>query len=320
MKRLILWILCLSQFLIIFSKKLQASDYSASSKLNKIILPSGLSLIGERAFYSCTGLNSFTIPETVVSIGSEAFGNCSNLQWLYSNSLKPADLSNSPDVFKGVDKANCKLNVPDGSLSLYKEAFQWKDFFEIGDSFDRAYVKVNYENDELVFHFYGDVIGLILDMTEYRQFLGVPEITGTVANSLINITDSTFVIEISNTIYQSDGQVFMKIPVTTGEISNISIELTINGISNQVMVDPATENSEITNSKISVYPNPVRHTLFISGVDEYSEISIFDLNGKMISGQKENNGNIDVSEINPGIYILVIQNNSGKVMKKFVKQ
>jgi len=44
-----------------------------------VILPNGVTSIGDRAFYNCSGLTSVTIPDSVTSIGIYAFYNCSSL-------------------------------------------------------------------------------------------------------------------------------------------------------------------------------------------------------------------------------------------------
>ena len=44
-----------------------------------VVIPEGVTSIGDQAFYSCAGLTSVVIPEGVASIGSSAFRFCSNL-------------------------------------------------------------------------------------------------------------------------------------------------------------------------------------------------------------------------------------------------
>ena len=47
---------------------------------SEVIIPNGVTSIGEDAFYNCSGLTSVTIPSSVTSIGSSAFSGCSGLK------------------------------------------------------------------------------------------------------------------------------------------------------------------------------------------------------------------------------------------------
>ncbi|MGM9599432.1 MAG: leucine-rich repeat domain-containing protein [Faecousia sp.] len=49
---------------------------SCRESVNTVILPDGLTSIGNCAFYSFTRLTKITIPSTVTSIGSSAFAGC----------------------------------------------------------------------------------------------------------------------------------------------------------------------------------------------------------------------------------------------------
>ena len=55
------------------------SAFSGCSSLTSIILPEGVTSIGEYAFYRCSSLTNITLPEGVTSIGSWAFSDCSSL-------------------------------------------------------------------------------------------------------------------------------------------------------------------------------------------------------------------------------------------------
>ena len=48
-------------------------------KINCVVIRNGVTRIGVRAFYGCTGLTSITIPDSVTSIGNSAFYGCTGL-------------------------------------------------------------------------------------------------------------------------------------------------------------------------------------------------------------------------------------------------
>ena len=49
------------------------------TSLTSIVIPEGVTSIGSGAFQGCTGLTSIVIPEGVTSIGNSAFNNCTSL-------------------------------------------------------------------------------------------------------------------------------------------------------------------------------------------------------------------------------------------------
>ena len=53
--------------------------FSGLKKMTEIILPAGLTVIGNGAFYGCTGLTDIIIPDTVTVIGNGAFYGCTGL-------------------------------------------------------------------------------------------------------------------------------------------------------------------------------------------------------------------------------------------------
>jgi hypothetical protein len=54
--------------------------------LESIVIPEGVTTIGDNAFYGCTNLKSIVIPESVTSIGQGAFLYCQNLTEIVSYS------------------------------------------------------------------------------------------------------------------------------------------------------------------------------------------------------------------------------------------
>lgn len=69
---------------------------------------------------------------------------------------------------------------------------------------------------------------------------------------------------------------------------------------------------------IFVYPNPTNATIKLIGYsDQTITVSLSDLSGKIVSMKNCVNGELDLSELNAGIYLGVIQGNSGKEAQRF---
>ena len=83
-------------------------------------------------------------------------------------------------------------------------------------------------------------------------------------------------------------------------------------------------NATFLSSKFSTYPNPVQDVITVSSTDNivFNEITITDINGRVIKNSKVNNltqTDLNVSELNAGIYFLNITSDTGKAVKKFIK-
>ena len=110
--------------------KLDVGTFAQCTSLKSVSLPQGLKTIDAGAFY-LTGLTSITIPSSVNTIGQQAFSNCTSLANIYPKMTNPASLSYGEQIFEGVNKQTCKLTVPVGTLSKYKNTMPWKEFYNI---------------------------------------------------------------------------------------------------------------------------------------------------------------------------------------------
>ncbi|MDR0475054.1 MAG: leucine-rich repeat domain-containing protein [Treponema sp.] len=82
------------------------------------VIPSSVTVIGDKAFRGCSGLASVTIPDSVTSIGDEAFRGCSG--------LTSVTIGNSVTVIGNSAFTGCKLTtvtIPDSVTSIGVEAF-----------------------------------------------------------------------------------------------------------------------------------------------------------------------------------------------------
>ena len=76
-------------------------------------------------------------------------------------------------------------------------------------------------------------------------------------------------------------------------------------------------NNEAFN-KISIFPNPVKDILYIKNIDyTNTPIAIYDISGRLIKTEKLNdNTSVNVSNLSPGMYFLIIGNKSFEFIKK----
>ena len=101
------------------------------SDLTSVVIPNSVTSIGDYAFWHCSSLTSVVIPNSVTSIGKSAFFGCSGLTKLSCYAKVPPTCGG--DVFYGINKETCVLQVPQSCLTAYQQADQWKEFFFIED-------------------------------------------------------------------------------------------------------------------------------------------------------------------------------------------
>ena len=89
------------------------------SSLKSITIPDSVTSIGKHAFYGCTSLTSITIPDSVTSIGLEAFSNCSSLA---SITIPDSVTSIGSSAFSGC-RSLASITIPDSVTSVGRAAF-----------------------------------------------------------------------------------------------------------------------------------------------------------------------------------------------------
>ena len=85
--------------------------------------------ICEVAFEGCNKLEEIVMPKKLKKIDSEAFRGCTGLVKITSLAGIPPVCDS--EVFDGVNKTNCELIVPEGSVAAYKQAEVWNEFSNI---------------------------------------------------------------------------------------------------------------------------------------------------------------------------------------------
>ncbi len=116
--------------------------YFGGQLVTSVVIPNGVTSIGDYAFAGCGRIESVTIPDSVTSIGKEAFSYCEGLKTIdIPNSvtsigedafecctgLKSAKLSDNLNSISDRMFIGCRnlksVNIPDGVTSIGKEAF-----------------------------------------------------------------------------------------------------------------------------------------------------------------------------------------------------
>ena len=113
--------------------------------LKSIVIPEGVSYIGERTFQCCHSLSSLTLPSTLESVGYDAFKRMGarsfslyvksatppylrNIRWCYAyKNGKQIWQEESPFFLTGGINT---LYISKGTLKLYKDAVTWKEDFK----------------------------------------------------------------------------------------------------------------------------------------------------------------------------------------------
>ena len=88
-----------------------------NTEITKLVIPDGVTSIGDYAFSCCDGLTSVTIPNSVTSIGAQAFDNCQRLTSIRSLAKIPFRIEGR-STFSCISH-KCVLTVPAGTRGEY---------------------------------------------------------------------------------------------------------------------------------------------------------------------------------------------------------
>lgn len=83
-----------------------------------------------------------------------------------------------------------------------------------------------------------------------------------------------------------------------------------------------TENIVISNDSFALYPNPTTSVLniFNNNNVEIKNISVTDINGRVVKNETGSLTQINVSDLNAGVYFVTIEAAEGKSTQKFIKK
>ncbi|MGV8947717.1 MAG: T9SS type A sorting domain-containing protein [Lutibacter sp.] len=183
---------------------------------------------------------------------------------------------------------------------------------KIPTNFGDTQMDTDVVNDFLAFKFGGNAI--TSSTISYDEFWYPPNSTG------CQIPENCV---FQNNYYFFLGYGFPMSYEITSENNYLKLILTNNNGNQAVYLSQNLSINEIEKSDFKIYPNPVKDILHLSTKLVRLNVEIFDVQGKLILSKKleksviRNNFEIDISGLNNGIYLLVIDN---KIVSKIIKE
>ena len=227
-------------------------------------------------------------------------GNCSSSEYGVMKDWDVSQVTDMREAFNGKNYFNGDIskwdvsNVKDMSIMLSANAFN-------GDisSWDVSSVTNMYGLFDDAYAFNGDIgfwdvsnvtnmVGVFNDAGAFNQDLSGWCVTN-ITSEPIEFTSSTSALTTAN------------FPVW-GTCPNSSL---------------SANDQDVTN--ISIYPNPVVDKLFIQGVSDATKVSIYNILGKLLV-YRTISKEIDVDNLQSGIYIVKILDQQKEIVKKFIKK
>ena len=109
--------------------EISENEFYGCTNLKNVSIGDGVTTIGNWAFSGCAALDNFSFGSSMETIGKEAFSDCTAMTKLVSRSATPPVCNTN--ALDDINKWNCTLTIPQGTLAQYQAADQWKEFFFI---------------------------------------------------------------------------------------------------------------------------------------------------------------------------------------------
>jgi len=201
--------------------EIQTNEFYGCTSLQNVWIGDGVISIGDWAFSGCRSLNYFAFGTQLTSIGKEAFSDCASVNTIISKASTPPACGSQ--ALDDINKWNCKLVVPDGCLSAYQAADQWKEFVLIEEEtggapkeYQLTYI-VDGEEYKTVKYKYGETITPEAEPTkEGYTFSGWSEIPETMPANDVTVT-GTFTINKYKLTYIVDGEEYKVYEIEYGD-------------------------------------------------------------------------------------------------------
>lgn len=270
--------------------------YLNGEEIKDLVIPNNVTSINDYVFQGCSELTSLTIPSSVTYIGAYAFNGCMRLNTIFCLNPIPfycakkstfgcstEDLRDSYDIYN-----YATLHVPMGSKEAYSSAFEWRYFNNIKEDMELD-GQVYYANlivQQGTTGYTRQAVKASEKYTIYIGSIGENKVNAVTFNG-IDVTD-----DVKQGYY------------TTPEIKGESI------LSVSYEMESANVNSTTySNIRVKGYHGEIT----IDNIDEVSDVSVYTIDGKVISNMPSASGSITLQVPSEQLYIVKVGTRTYKI-------
>lgn len=278
------------------------SAFNKCSNLTTVKLPNTVRYIGSFAFLNCSKLSTIDLPATLNYIGMRAFSDCTSL-----TTVVLSDLITSMEDYVFADCTNLtSVTLPKSLTSIGKGAFM--------------------ECKALQTVVIPDLVTKICDAAYYNctglTSVVIPASVTSMGEGIFQncaLLSSIYAYPVKPLFLYSS--VFSGINKNTCDLFVPSTSLNLYKAAygwqdfTKMNAIVTSAGKEINNRLVAVSPNPAKDFLTIKAED--GVVSIFNCNGKLEMTQNlTNNKTINISSLHSGVYVVVVNKESFKIVKE----
>jgi hypothetical protein len=112
----------------------------------------------------------------------------------------------------------------------------------------------------------------------------------------------------------------MRIPIISTGIKPLTLNLKINNQAKRIDLGVPTGIAGYSGSSIEMFPNPANTMLYFRNLTGVASITIIDLQGRELISGTITDGQVDISNLENGIYSVRIEDASHTLIRKLIKQ
>jgi uncharacterized protein (TIGR02145 family) len=188
----------------------------------------------------------------------------------------------------------------------------------------QGFISIEVINNEIILYSYGDLLGLNISAVNEDHILETPIIMADNLLSAFYIKETTYSVGICAANSPENGVAVMKIPYTkSGAVTlNMIVNTDVDTRTLNLSYSELTGMDELNAGNITIYPNPASDLLSVQGLENKTTGRIYNSSGQLMFSSVVDvlNGEIIVSALPSGLYILKMNVDDGVVMKRFIKE